>query len=85
MSDLVAIAYPDRDTAETVRQTLTDLMTERAIELEDAVVVTRDEDGKVKLHQAHRRGHRRPVHEEARPEPDARRRGADPARTQHDA
>jgi uncharacterized membrane protein len=54
MSDLIAIAYPDRDTAETVRQTLTDLMTERAIELADAVVVTRDEDGKVKLHQTHR-------------------------------
>jgi uncharacterized membrane protein len=54
MSDLIAIAYPDRETAETVRQTLTDLMAERAIELEDAVVVTRDEHGKVKLHQAHR-------------------------------
>ena len=54
MSDLIAIAYPDRDTAETVRLTLTDLMTQRAIELEDAVVVTRDEHGKVKLHQAYR-------------------------------
>jgi uncharacterized membrane protein len=54
MSDLIAIAYPDRDTAETVRLTLTDLMTQRAIELEDAVVVTRDEDGKVKLHQVRR-------------------------------
>jgi uncharacterized membrane protein len=54
MSDLIAIAYPDQDTAETVRLALTDLMTERAIELEDAVVVTRDENGKVKLHQAHR-------------------------------
>jgi uncharacterized membrane protein len=54
MSDLIAIAYPDRDTAETVRLTLTDLMTERVIELEDAVVVTREEEGKVKLHQAHR-------------------------------
>jgi uncharacterized membrane protein len=54
MSDLIAIAYPDRDAAETVRQTLTELMTERAIELGDAVVVTRDEEGKVKLHQTHR-------------------------------
>jgi uncharacterized membrane protein len=51
MSDLIAIAYPDQYTAETVRETLTDLMVQRVIELEDAVVVTRDEDGKVKLHQ----------------------------------
>jgi uncharacterized membrane protein len=35
-----------------VRETLTDLMAQRIIELEDAVVVTRDEDGHVKLHQA---------------------------------
>jgi uncharacterized membrane protein len=54
MSDLIAIAYPDQYTAETVRETLTDLMSQHVIELEDAVVVTRDEDGKVKLHQAHR-------------------------------
>jgi uncharacterized membrane protein len=51
MSDLIAIAYPDQYTAETVRETLTDLTTQRIIELKDAVVVTRDEDGKVKLHQ----------------------------------
>jgi uncharacterized membrane protein len=53
MSDLIAIAYPDQYTAETVRETLTDLITQRVIELEDAVVVTRDEEGKVKLRQAH--------------------------------
>jgi uncharacterized membrane protein len=52
MSDLIAIAYPDRHTAEAVRETLTDLMAQRTIELDDAVVVTRDEEGKVKLHQA---------------------------------
>jgi uncharacterized membrane protein len=52
MSDLIAIGYPDRFTAETVRDTLTDLIAQRVIELEDAVVVTRDEEGKVKLHQA---------------------------------
>jgi uncharacterized membrane protein len=51
MSDLIAIAYPDQYTAETVRETLTNLMAQRIIELEDAVVVTRDEEGKVKLHQ----------------------------------
>jgi uncharacterized membrane protein len=52
MSDLIAIAYPDRFTAEMVRATLTDLMAQRAIELEAELVVTRDEEGKVKLHQA---------------------------------
>jgi uncharacterized membrane protein len=51
MSDLIAIAYPDRYTTETVRETLTDLMARSIIELEDAVVVTRDEAGTVKLHQ----------------------------------
>jgi uncharacterized membrane protein len=51
MSDLIAIAYPDRQTAETVRRTLEQLTTERVIELADAVVVTREQDGRVKLHQ----------------------------------
>ena len=54
MSELIAIAYPDRETAEAVRLTLADLATERTVELEDAVVVTRDEEGKVKLHQTRR-------------------------------
>ena len=54
MSDLIAIAYPDRPTAERVRSTLMRLTTEHAIELEDAVVVDRDERGKVKLHQMRR-------------------------------
>lgn len=52
MSDLIAVAYPDRDTAETVRGRLAELMREHSIELADAVVVTRDDKGKVKLHQA---------------------------------
>jgi uncharacterized membrane protein len=56
MSDLIAVAYPDKDTAEQVRQTLARLTTERVIELADAVVVTRSGDGKVKLHQAVRPG-----------------------------
>lgn len=51
MSDLIAIEYPDKDTAEAVRERLLQLMTERVIELEDAVIVDRDEKGKVKLHQ----------------------------------
>lgn len=54
MSDLIAVAYPDRETAETVRNRLIQLTTERLIEMEDAVVVDRDNDGKVKLHQAYK-------------------------------
>lgn len=54
MSDLIAVAYPDRETAEQVRVRLAQLMREHAIELEDAVVVSRQDDGKVKLHQAYR-------------------------------
>jgi uncharacterized membrane protein len=52
MSNLIAIAYPDVDTAQQVMTTLGELQVERSIELEDAVIVTREEDGKVKLHQA---------------------------------
>jgi uncharacterized membrane protein len=52
LSDLIAVAYPDRETAEKVRGHLARLTREHAIELEDAVVVTRDTNGKVKLHQA---------------------------------
>jgi uncharacterized membrane protein len=52
MSNLVAISYPDRETAEQVRRTLVEMQKEHIIELEDVVVVTRDADGKVKLHQA---------------------------------
>ena len=52
MSDLIAIAYPDQETAERVRQTLGQLTVEHVLELDDAVVVTRDQSGKVKLHQA---------------------------------
>ena len=52
MSTLVAIAYPDENTAGQVRTTLAEAMKEHIIELDDAVVVTRDGDGKIKLHQA---------------------------------
>lgn len=52
MSNLVAIAYPDVNTAEEVMGTLGRLQVERSLELEDAVIVTREGDGKVKLHQA---------------------------------
>lgn len=53
MSDLIAVAYPDKRTAEEVRDRLLRLTSEHVIELEDAVVVDRDENGKVKLHQVH--------------------------------
>ena len=52
MSTLVAIAYPDAATAENVRGELVTMAKEHLVTLEDAVVVTRDGDGKVKLHQA---------------------------------
>ena len=52
MSTLVAIAYPDEATAAQVRDTLAEAMKEHIIELDDAVVVTRDAEGKIKLHQA---------------------------------
>jgi uncharacterized membrane protein len=45
MSDLVAVAVPDRGTAEEVMATLGRLQVEHAIELEDAVIVTRDDKG----------------------------------------
>lgn len=54
MSNLVAVAFPDRATAEEVMGTLGRLQKEHAIELEDAVVVTRDDNGKVKLHQSNK-------------------------------
>jgi uncharacterized membrane protein len=52
MSDLIAVAYPDRATAEKVRDELARLTRAHVIEIEDAVVVTREPNGKVKLHQA---------------------------------
>jgi uncharacterized membrane protein len=51
MSNLVAIAYDSPQTAREVMSALSRLQTEHAIELEDAVIVTKDADGKVKLHQ----------------------------------
>jgi uncharacterized membrane protein len=52
MSSLVAIAYPDAQTAETVRSELVQATKEHLITLEDAVVVVHQPDGKIKLHQA---------------------------------
>jgi uncharacterized membrane protein len=52
MSTLIAIAYPDRDTAEQVRQELVRATKEHLLRLEDAVIVEHEHGGKVKLHQA---------------------------------
>jgi uncharacterized membrane protein len=56
MSELVAISYPDRQTAQVVRDILVDLSHGRLIVLEDAVVVTSDADGKIKLEQSRKQG-----------------------------
>jgi uncharacterized membrane protein len=52
VSNLIAVSYPDVATAEKVRGLLADLQKQKLIQVEDAVVVERREDGKVKLHQA---------------------------------
>jgi uncharacterized membrane protein len=52
MADLVAITYPDEHRAEEVLATLKRLQHEYLIDLEDSCVVTKDAQGKIKLHQA---------------------------------
>ena len=52
MSTLIAIAYPDASTAEQVRTDLLQATKEHLVQLEDAVVVEHQADGKIKLHQA---------------------------------
>jgi uncharacterized membrane protein len=52
MSTLVAIGYDDPYKAEEVRLKLRKLQKEYLIDLGDAVVAVKDEQGKVKLHQA---------------------------------
>src|SRR5215217_297276 len=51
MSTLLAIAYPDTATAEIVRADLIQATKEHLLRLEDAVVVERQPDGKIKVHQ----------------------------------
>ena len=51
MSDLVAIAYPDLATARQVAANLDEAQKAHLLSLEDAVIVERQADGKVKLHQ----------------------------------
>ena len=52
MSDLVVIGFADEHTAFEMRAELVKLQKEYLIDMEDVVVVTKDDKGKVKLHQA---------------------------------
>jgi uncharacterized membrane protein len=52
MSDLIAIAYDDEYKAEDVRLKLIKLQKEHLIELEDAAVIVKNAEGKIKLNQA---------------------------------
>jgi uncharacterized membrane protein len=52
MSDLVVIGFDDEHTAFEMRAALAKLQKEYLIDMEDVVVVTKDDKGKVKLHQA---------------------------------
>jgi uncharacterized membrane protein len=52
MSTLVAIGYDDIHKAQEVRLTLAKLQREYLIDMEDAVVAVKDQEGKIKLHQA---------------------------------
>jgi uncharacterized membrane protein len=51
MSELVAVSYPDVYRAGEVCATLQRLQGQFLIEMEDAAYVTREQDGKIKLHQ----------------------------------
>jgi uncharacterized membrane protein len=51
MSDLVFIAFPSEQKAEEVRKKVLELQKEYLIELSDAVVVVKDEQGHIKLNQ----------------------------------
>jgi uncharacterized membrane protein len=51
LSDLVAIAYKDVDTAQQVAGNLGQAVKAHEVELEDLVIVEHKDDGKIKLHQ----------------------------------
>jgi uncharacterized membrane protein len=51
MSDLVAIAYPDLETARQVASNVGEAQKAHLIELDDLVIIERRLDGKIKLHQ----------------------------------
>jgi uncharacterized membrane protein len=51
MSDLIAIAYPDVDTARTVAGRLGEASKGHLIDIDDLVIIEHRDDGKIKLHQ----------------------------------
>lgn len=51
-SDLIALVFKDETSAFDMRAELAKMQGEYLIEMEDAVVVTKDKKGKIKLHQA---------------------------------
>lgn len=52
MSDLVVITFQGRDTADRVLNDLRSMQREYLVDLEDAAIVTRNEDGKLHLKQS---------------------------------
>lgn len=52
MSTLVVVGYDDQFKAEEIRLALKKMQQEYLIDLEDAVVAVKDQEGKVRLHQA---------------------------------
>ncbi len=53
MADLVVIEYDDVHKAEEVRLKLLKMQQEYLVDLEDAAIAVKDQNGKVKLHQVH--------------------------------
>jgi uncharacterized membrane protein len=51
MSNLIAVAYPDVETAHKVADVLHELSRDKSIVVDDMVVVEREADGKIRLHQ----------------------------------
>src|SRR5687768_1676936 len=52
MSDLICVAFKDKDTADRALDELREMQREYLIDLEDACVAVREMDGKVRLKQA---------------------------------
>jgi len=52
MSDLIAVAFGDRTKAQNVLDEMKRMQREHLVDLEDACIVERGDDGQVKLHQS---------------------------------
>lgn len=53
MSDLIVVGFEDRNAAERVRYKLIQMQRNHLVDLKDAVVAVKGDDGKIKLHQTH--------------------------------